>query len=272
MQWLQAHPEVIFTVTINGPYHDIYRKTVSGIGSLGAIMGNIRLVQRKYPNVWEKQIQFISNAVHIEQIKPICTFFCNNIKKPPLSITHIREQDGNEDIKSMLRHEDHHEMDKIRDDYYETQDPYLDAYFKSGIELIKSRKIYSGYAPGYIGSCLPLMNKLYVYYDGKFGICEATCDKVITGDVHKGYDYALLKRVYDKCAALYSQHCIDCWAQRLCTVCFKDIILPSGKINTDIDSSWCKASKQYVLDQLVMCCELYGKSNGDCTANIPGRF
>lgn len=259
VKWMHENPQVKATVTINGPYHDTYRKTVSGIGSLDTIMENVRLIRNDYPCVWDNQIRFISNAINVGQVKPICQFYCNRIGRPPLTITHIREQDGNAEITEMLRYEDEEELNRIREEYCQTRDIYLGSYFESGISSVKNRTVYRGNMPGVIGSCLPFLNKLYVYYDGRFGICETTCDKIITGDINRGYDYAILKQIYDNCEKLYNRHCANCWAQRLCTICFKDIISANGKLNDEIDDSFCSSSKRYILDQLIMFCEMYGK-------------
>lgn len=256
-QWLEKNPDVRVNVTVNGPFHDLHRKMLSGQGSLERIMSNLRMIRAEFPNVWEKQIRFLSNIARPEHLKALAKFFHSELQRAPDIITHIREQDGNEKIDAILRGEGskNPRFDPARA-YLASFDPVLEGYFGNRMRAIHNRILYRKNDPGVIGSCFPIMDKLFVHYDGQFGLCETACDKLILGDLENGFDEEKLRELYEKSKELYNRSCAGCWAQRRCTVCFKDILNPDGSVADRIPESFCHASKEDALQSLRVYAEI----------------
>lgn len=71
------------------------------------------------------------------------------------------------------------------------------------------------------GVCLPLLTNLYVSVDGNIYLCEKTehpsLGNVFTGVSRRGA--TALMRNY---AEALEDRCGNCWARRLCNVCYQD--------------------------------------------------
>lgn len=255
--WLAENPRVILTLTVNGPYHDEYRLTPDGHGSLEIILKNLEALRRENPAVWENQIRFLANIAHPSQLPPLKEFYTEKIGKPPVSITHIRSQHGNEVIREILDTGGGQDtLPRLQMQFCREEDPFLDAYFGSGLRALHTRPIFREEPEGIIGSCFPMVDRIFVHCDGRFGICESACDKVTLGDVENGPDIASLKKIYEGTERIFREKCSGCWAQRLCTVCLKDLYAPDGSMVTALPESFCKASREYGLYQLWMYCEI----------------
>ncbi len=255
--WLDQNPDVRTTITLNGPFHDEHRKTVSGKGSLAYIMSNLRSIKGEYPQLWRDRIHFIANITKVSELEKLRDFYRNEVDKNPSIITHVRSQDGNEFIQDMI-HESNHDQNKERFsiEYCKNKDPFLNAYFGNSMNAVENRLIKENDRVGVIGSCLPFTEKLFVHADGKFGICETACDKVILGDLQNGFDYDILAQIYEKAFLLFNNCCKECWAKNLCTVCFKDILDTDGTFLKEIPKTFCTSSRKYALEQLKTYCTL----------------
>ena len=256
-EWLNQNEDVITTVTLNGPFHDEHRKTVLGEGSLAYIMTNLGKIRRDFPKLWNDRIHFIANITKVSELDALRDFYRNDVEKNPGIITHVRSQDGNERIQAMILESDHdREKERLAIEYCESKDAFLNAYFGNSINAVENRLIKENNGVGMIGSCLPFMEKLFVHVDGKFGICETVCDKVILGDLQNGFDYDVLADIYTKAYALFNRCCRACWAKNLCTVCFKDILDSNGEFLKEIPKPFCLSSRKYALEQLKTYCTL----------------
>lgn len=256
-QFLDGHPDVQIMLTINGPYHDRHRKDWAGNGSLSQIMHNIREVRDAFSNVWEKQIHFIANVAHGNHLPALLDFYREEVGKPPNVVTRIRGTDANDYIDKMLSEESGTEIEEtLRRTYCKRGDPYLEPCFGRPVLAAHERRIFQDGDAGYIGSCMPPLEKLFVHADGNFGICESSCDKVCIGNLEDGFDLDRLRQIYDYAHELFQRQCRNCWAQRLCTVCLKDAFEPTGAFLKNIPEGFCRDSKQYALNQLRMYCEI----------------
>lgn len=255
--WLNKNQDVITTITLNGPFHDQHRKTVFGKGSLASIMNNLRSIQRDFPELWSGRIHFIANITKVSELNDLRDFYRSEVKKNPSIITHIRSQDGNDFIQDMIYELNHDRVkERLAIEYCESRDSFLNAYFGNSINAVENRQIKENDGVGIIGSCLPFTEKLFVHADGKFGICETACDKVILGDLQKGFDYDILEEIYTKAYELFNNCCRECWAKNLCTVCFKDVLDSDGKFLSGIPKAFCVSSRKYALEQLKIYCTL----------------
>lgn len=259
LQWMQQNPQVHLTVTVNGPYHDLHRKTAAGQGSLESILQKLEGAKQHYGAVWENQIHFLANVTHTSHIEKLGRFYEDRIGKMPDALTYIRDQDGNEAIARMLREEDLASTEEaLRQSYCARGGGILETYYENGIRAIHNRLIEPGACAGRIGSCLPFLEKLYVHHDGRFGICESACDKVILGDLDRGIDEEKLRQLYEQTQRLFNGKCGTCWAQRLCTACFKDTLEPDGRVSGEIPDSFCRAIRESILGRLRMYCQIMG--------------
>lgn len=157
VQWISIHPEVSAAVTLNGPYHDMYRVRPNGEGSLAVIMENLRWIRKAYPDVWENQISFIANIASEAELTPLLQFYRTEIGRPPDTITVIRTDAGDESVSEMFSEEvtKAFDEDRLCQVYVKGEDSYLDAWFKGNLLTVHNRDIYDTDRTAYVSSCFP---------------------------------------------------------------------------------------------------------------------
>lgn len=74
------------------------------------------------------------------------------------------------------------------------------------------------YAPG--GNCRPGRRKLHVTADGRIQPCERTGDAMSLGTLDSGIVASEVRSLFANFHNTLKQRCADCWALRLCGVCF----------------------------------------------------
>ncbi|MBU0740804.1 radical SAM protein [bacterium] len=73
-------------------------------------------------------------------------------------------------------------------------------------------------SPG--GCCRPGQRRLHVRADGVYQPCERVGDGLVIGDVERGIDLAAVDDLWHRFAGALGERCLDCWACRLCPLCF----------------------------------------------------
>lgn len=262
VNWLCENPDVSVTITVNGPFHDQYRKTVSGHGSLSLIMKKLNHIKHNYPAIWHNQIRFIANKTSDIQLEELRYFYEEEIGKPPEIVTAIRDDMGNQHIKSMLNlHNDSTaSVQRLYKEYVTTKVPFLQACFDPRVAILHDREIYTDNTVAYVSSCVPMSNRLFVRSDGSFNICERVSDELYMGCPQDGVDAAITRDLCSKLLCFVEKQCLTCWAQRLCTFCFQDIIDENGTIIDHMPDGWCDRARKNLLESLIIYCELSEKS------------
>jgi uncharacterized protein len=74
------------------------------------------------------------------------------------------------------------------------------------------------WTPG--GNCRPGRRKLHVMPDGTFHACERSGDLLPIGDIQRGIDPAAVRGLQQGFHVAAGADCADCWALRLCGLCF----------------------------------------------------
>jgi uncharacterized protein len=89
------------------------------------------------------------------------------------------------------------------------------------------------------GCCIPGQRRLYVCTDGTYKVCERVGSVPNIGHVDVGLDIESIKKYYLKDYEEKSiEKCSQCWAVRLCDVCYADCYDENG-LNFDVKDSYC---------------------------------
>lgn len=259
--WLSENTDVNLIMTVNGAFQEHSRKDFSGKGSLGKVMGGIRLLQQDYPEVWNHQVSFIANYASSIEIPAIHSFYREQIGKNPMLLTKIRQDMGNAFIHKFLMTDEKREREvrkALRQEYFAHEDSFLDALFKPGIDLLDERKLFANEEEKHIASCMPFCARLFVRTDGKFNVCERTSDAFILGDLEHGFHETAIIRAMEEVRHLVDRNCSDCWAQRICLLCFQHMVDENGNIRQRIPEELCCQMRQNLSECLSMYCEIYG--------------
>lgn len=79
------------------------------------------------------------------------------------------------------------------------------------------------------GCCIPGQRRLYVTTEGQYKVCERIGDSPMIGDVSHGLNIENIKKYYfDDYASCSIRSCSDCWAVRLCSLCFANCMTEDG--------------------------------------------
>ena len=260
--WLAEHPSVLLTCTINGPYHDFYRLTPNGEGSLEQILRNLTCVRMNYPKVWKEQIRFLANVDKESDIFDMLDFYKKEFNRPPQIITMIdwnghtpNRAISNTTYADILRQIDFSREDMIRD------------YYKNTLIFLRKRGVDRNATTACIGSCFPCTANLFVRADKTLGYCERVSNQMIIGNLETGFDETRLRDAYEKIQLLFAKTCKTCWAQRLCQLCLAGIVDNDGKIIDCIPEITCSAQKKNVENHLVLYCKLL-EENPDLVQTI----
>jgi len=250
IQFLIKHPNVQIQITLNGNMHDAFRKTILGEGSLQAILKNIERVRCQYPQVWEKQIQFIANITSCKDILPLKNFYKTIVQKLPDLITRITMDGCISNITQLFeynRTEDLCLENELRKIYVETNDPFLAKLYTAQLQTLHERPILTESAGLAINpTCSPMSHGIFVHTDGMINICERVTDNISFGNVYDGFDDGKIDAVYDAMSHFVERNCMNCWAQHLCLLCFQNVMDETGRIKDRISEDWCKLSQEYI--------------------------
>ena len=99
------------------------------------------------------------------------------------------------------------------------------------------------------------MRKLLVTVDGRLFPCERfndANDHLCIGSVDDGVDINKVMKLIDDYSELCSDACQNCWAFRLCSICFAFVEGPVG-LDRDRKLDACSAARNGYHDNLVFC-------------------
>lgn len=255
--WLSKNPDVTVTVTLNGPYQDNYRRLRDGGGSLHLIMDQLRFIKQNYPMVWKYQIILICNITSLAELLSIRQFYLSEVGKLPILISGIVSENGNNAIKKILlkRKHDAQWHNVLKRLYLEKNDPFLHVYYQLDLSGIHRREIFAQETNGVLGCCFPFLSQLFIAADGQFQICEKVCDGFDLGDLSHGWNMRQIKALYHNTVNFFNYGCRECWGQRLCTVCYKDVLGKTGLYHT-IPRTTCEEMRANILRNLQLYCEM----------------
>ena len=250
--WLVDHPNVMVTCTVNGPFHNAYRKTRTGEASLNPILNNLSNLRAKYPIVWEHQVKLLANVERERDIFTLLDFYQAYFDRPPGMVTTI---DWDSDVsKSKISGETDSFILPLQVDF--TKGGIVRDFFESTIIPLHERSVDLTATCALISSCFPCEVKLLVQTDGSLSYCEKFCNRTNIGALQDGLDFQKLQRIYDSARLLYQNQCRTCWAQRLCQVCLATVTTQSGEISEEIPARLCAASRRDIEQNLILYCKL----------------
>ena len=250
--WLAEHPNVMVTCTVNGPFHDTYRKTRIGEASLTPILSNLSNLRTKYPHVWERQVKLLANIERERDIFALLDFYQVHFDRPPGMVTTIDWDDG----ISKIRMPDAANTFTLPLQVDFTKTGVVRDYFESTLLSLHKRPVDLTAMRALISSCFPCEVKLLVQTDGSLSYCEKFCNRTRIGTLQDGLDFKKMWCIYDSARLLYQNKCQTCWAQRLCQVCLAMVTTQSGEVAKEIPEQLCAASRRNIEQSLILYCKL----------------
>jgi len=254
-KWLDHNKNVYLDITLNGDVHDKYRKLKNGQGSLEIIECNLRHLYEFYPNIAKHQICYICNYANYEELLLIKDYYDRNNICPTL-ITGIARSGGDNSIQRLgsdCSQEEYAYM-RLKEEYIYIQSPFTRAIFEPDMRRIHNRRSDILKVQADIDHCcFPFMTNCFVDAKGNLTLCEKMPGLHRIGDIYEGIDYRKLSELMQQYLKIRNEHCLSCWAQRLCTVCYVDT-----ENLTDFENA-CIENKKYIKECLELYCYLNKK-------------
>ncbi len=237
MDFLVAN-DVHLIISLDGnEINNSFRVFHNNAPSFHKILSNLKLLQKQYPEYFEKNVKFNAVLHSKNSIEDIYNFFKTEFNKLPniseLNDSNIskEKEDGfysayrnkTESLKQLENYE------KIETELFLNTPTshsaliflhqYLSFVYKSYEDLIKAnnRKIFIS-----TGTCLPFSKKMFVTVDGKLLPCEKIQHKFSLGNVNKTgvhIDTVEIAAKYNWYFKLLSSQCSVCYRQMSCNQC-----------------------------------------------------
>jgi uncharacterized protein len=256
------------TLSIDGPkeIHNDYRVFRNGIGTFESAMKGLKNLVEAYGEEAEKLINLSMvytppfSSRRLDQIASLWEDYpwIGNI---PAGITYPHEgsipqerivtKDYLTENKSMLQWA----IDSYFESYsHEEQiNPLVKSIIDAFLVKIFMRPIFD--MPVYNihlnGCCVPGARKIHVSTDGYISVCERVNNaSPYLGHIDKGIDLNTVKRVYiEEYAEKSLIQCANCWAHRLCTICYTDTF-SNRKYDAKRKAEICETVRNNTVEQL----------------------
>ena len=226
--WLNDNRDVYLDITLNGAEHDRRRRYIDGRPTQSDILDNYFGSKARYPETAAERVNFICNAADNREISQLHSFY-SSLGLTPALITGIEFPEDPEEAVGMKPADAASAASEDASAEYELKRGYLrggDAFLESLYDPSMLRIHYRGESiPAgktvLAGACLPLLTNIFVNTDGELSLCERVRLSPV-GDVCGGPDIEGITELMSGFLSALKDRCRSCWAQRLCTVCFKD--------------------------------------------------
>lgn len=215
-----------------------YRVFPDGTPAFGVIRDNIKRLKKKYPNYFEKWVNFQSVLHHRNSRKSVLEFFRKQYGKKPyitsLSLVYINPEKREEFSKFLTDPSSGWDRETIKE-YRKNTRKLLD--LPSTGELSKLIGAYSGYVfkkydqllfpfDSHIkvstGTCVPFQKRVFVTVNGKILPCEKIGQEYFLGTVDRekvNIDFGEVAEKYNRLYGKLGTMCDRCFNSLHCTKC-----------------------------------------------------
>lgn len=253
-------------VSLDGPedMHDRYRRSKSGRGSFQQVMQNLRRIKARNAEYFTTKLGFSVVMAPPYDLNALIDFFgqAELAMSRKMMWSFVDDQDTTffnefadlDSINSDLRTQ----LDELRARFEsqlkagsrarETElltvlfgDQVRDLFMRNCVHLPDA--IYPN------GNCIPGFQKVFVSPDGRFYMCEKIGYDLPMGDLDRGFDVDAIYSAIDDYISISKSKCLDCWALRLCKMCFVKA-LRAGQFDAERKEENCRAVKAAILRSL----------------------
>jgi uncharacterized protein len=259
--------QVAILISLDGPQflHDKMRIYPNSGGTYEDIISNIRKIKENYPDYYQSKIGYRATVSMYNEIESIYNYFIDNkqwFDKHYMGVGYVDSVDNNlQENKILSIGEDARVVFKKMQEKYKDQiirkgkpDVFLNDLFGSSIRRIHNRETSNlGEAIYPNGICSPGIRRLFCTTEGAFTICERVNPGLIIGHIDTGIDVDAIYDIINKYISVSTDSCTNCWAVRICKLCFVDIFsnhFDIQKKNTICDivrNEWTEMIKLYCL-------------------------
>lgn len=269
-EYLASIEDFAVLCSIDGPeaIHDEHRVMHDGSGSFKKVIAGLKLLIDAYG---EKASTYISiNSVMtppytMEKFDEMQAFYRELSwlpKELSIQTTYVEIEEDSElahIFKDVHGEFEPYEIFSPLCDWIDKQDEKKEDIFCKEYEneiymYIHKRDISEKPIKGYSlsGCCVPGAQRLYVTVDGDYKVCERVNNAPILGNVHTGVDIQLVQKNYlNDYLRDAAKDCAQCWAARLCRICFADCFNKEKKYDSRLKKENCQRERALQEMQLI---------------------
>ncbi len=225
--------DVNLALSLNGgeAEHNRLRVFADGRGSFEAVMGNVRMLQRKNPEYVHRKCGILVTYDTGTDFKGLREFFhsyCESFSNIKLSLINA----GFTDWYSRYSREEHHAFQRTRNEMRqeyleqlckaEVPDPFYNALFgvplRRALDRLQNVDANRPLVP-FTAICVP-GTKMAVDTAGNIHCCERIGGSLPIGHVDTGIEWPLVERMLEDYQSKICPLCRECSITRLCPCCF----------------------------------------------------
>ena len=237
MDYLVEHDFHILVSLDGNEKNNSYRVDHFGNGSFGRVVRNVDLLREKYPDFFDKNINFNSVFHNKSTVEEVYRFFKDRYGKKPMiselnnsGIRPEKMEEFNHTYKnseeSLHQSEHYEEIEKdlfMGASSYKSLALYLHQYsgnyYRDYTDLLFDKK-HIRYIP--TGTCLPFSKKMFVTVNGKILPCERIGHQFGLGQVTETQvrlDSVEIAKKYNEYFAKMESLCSQCKNRKICIQC-----------------------------------------------------
>lgn len=230
IEWICSTDNLKVTITIDGDklIHDANRVFPSGKGSFDIVMKNLKRFKDKYPEEYDKRIQFLSTVDSISRLHDLSIFWEGNpvlASHRPVHISSIIpnfSKDSIADSSSFLKKQ-LLVYDEALASYINGDENILTDELKRLIWIIEHRNYFDLPKQQKFITCCHNPYSCFISSTGQLYVCEKFGSEYSVGSLDCGFDEVALKKINKIFTERKNSHCSKCWAKRLCRICATNV-------------------------------------------------
>lgn len=230
VEWLCSTTNLKVTITIDGDklIHDANRVFPSGKGTFDIVMKNLKRFKDKYPEEYDKRIQFLSTVDCITRLPELSTFWEQHhllASHRPVHISTILPNFSKEvlsDPTSQLRKQ-LSIYDMAMASYLRGEENILTDEINRLIGIIEHREFFELPQRQRFITCCHNPYSCFITSTGQLYVCEKFNSENSVGNLECGFDITALKKINTIFTKRKNSHCSTCWAKRLCRICATNV-------------------------------------------------
>lgn len=256
IDWFSEHKNVNLFVSIAGVKEDHNRLRVyqSGLPTYSDVYNNLKKIMEYDAVAFSDRVNIIFNIFDELQLKSINQLwredqlFASISHLPEITFIDCVADDGyTKELYKMI-------VDKYKNCGFEPLSSYITCLKNGDYEnlivkfynerFLRIHRRMNGDGRNILsGVCEPFKNKIFVDIEGRVHICENYLSGKMMGSINEEFSLENITWLLEKYKNVRNKMCKTCWANKLCSLCYKDVFDSEGNFDMEKVEHMCDAER-----------------------------